>query len=66
MSKLIYVRSAAVKALIAKTYGKRTGKDFLEALDRFVEAKVKAAAAEHNGGKRTVDGSVGAYHFGNR
>jgi hypothetical protein len=66
MSKLLFIRSAAVKALIAKTYGKRTGKDFLEALDRFVEAKVKAAAAEHNGGKKTVDGSVAAYHLGNR
>lgn len=66
MSKLAYIRPAAIRALIRQTTGKRVSKDFLAALDRFVEAKVKLAAAEHNGGKKTVDASVAAYHLGNR
>jgi histone H3/H4 len=64
MSKLTYIRPAAVRALIRQAAGKRVSKDFLEALDRFVEAKVRQAAGEHNGGKKTVDGSVAAYTLG--
>jgi hypothetical protein len=66
MSKLLYIRPAAIRALIRQAAGKRVSKEFLIALDRFVELKVKASAAEHNGGKKTVDGSVAAYHLGNR
>ncbi len=63
--KLIYLKPAAVKRLI-KTHGKRTSKEFLEALDRYVEAKLHTAAGEHNGGKKTVDAAVAAYVLGNR
>jgi len=61
-----YIKPSAVRALIKQAFGKRTSKDFLLALDQFVEAKVKQAAAEHNGNKRTVDASVAGYVLGKR
>jgi len=63
--KTHYIKSAAAKALI-KGQGKRTSKEFLEALDRYVEKALLRAASEHNGGKKTVDASVAAYVLGNR
>jgi len=63
-SKLQYIKGSAVKALIRNTTGKRTSKEFLEALDRYVAMKVAKCAQEHNGGKKTVDGSVAAYTLG--
>lgn len=63
--KAQFIKPAAVKALI-KSHGKRTSKDFIEALDRYVERALARAAAEHNGGKKTVDASVAGYVLGNR
>ena len=63
--KLVYLKPAAVKKLI-KGHGKRTSKEFLEALDRYVERAVLRATEEHNGGKKTVDASVAAFVLGNR
>ena len=63
--KLVYLKPAAVKKLI-KSHGKRTSKDFIEALDRYVERAVLRAVAEHNGGKKTIDADVAAYVLGNR
>ena len=63
-TKLIYIKGSAVKALIRQTAGKRTSKEFLEALDRFIAVKVEGCAREHNGGKKTVDASVAAFNLG--
>lgn len=63
--KANYIKPAAVKKLI-KSHGKRTSKDFIEALDRYVERAVLRATAEHNGGKKTIDADVAAYVLGNR
>ena len=63
--KANYIKPAAVKKLI-KSHGKRTSKDFIEALDRYVERAVLRAVAEHNGGKKTIDADVAAYVLGNR
>ena len=63
--KAQFIKPAAVKKLI-KSHGKRTSKDFIEALDRYVERAVLRAVAEHNGGKKTIDADVAAYVLGNR
>ena len=64
--KLTYLKPAAVKRLIKTTANKRTSKDYLEALDRYVERAIQRAANEHNGGKKTVDASVAGHTLGNR
>ena len=61
--KYKYIKPAAVKAFI-KAHGKRTSHDFLAALDRYTEYKLKQAVEVHNGGKKTVDGGVAAYALG--
>lgn len=63
--KLVYLKPAAVKKLI-KSHGKRTSKEFLEALDRYVERAVLRATEQHNAGKKTVTADVAAYVLGNR
>jgi hypothetical protein len=63
--KTQYIKPAAVKKLI-KSHGKRTAAEFLLALDNYVERAVIRAAAEHNGGKKTVDASVAGHTLGNR
>ena len=65
MSKPNYIKPASVRKFI-KSHGKRTSKEFLEALDRYLEKKLLVALAEHNGGKKTLDASLAAYVFGNR
>jgi len=60
-----YIKPSTVRKLI-KANGKRTSKEFLEALDRYVEKKILTAVAEHNGGKKTLDAAVAGYIFGNR
>lgn len=64
--KTQYIKPAAVKKLIKEVAGKRTAKEFLLALDSYVERAIRRAAAEHNGGKRTVDASVAGHTLGNR
>lgn len=49
---------------MVKSHGKRTSKEFLAALDRLIERKVKESVAEHNGGKKTLDASLAAYVIG--
>jgi len=63
--KTQYIKPAAVKKLI-KSHGKRTAAEFLLALDNYVVRAVIRAAAEHNGGKKTVDASVAGHTLGNR
>lgn len=60
-----FIKASEVKKLI-KESGKRTSKDFIQALDHYVEEMVKKAAAEHNGGKKTVDAGVAHLLFGKR
>lgn len=58
-----YIKPAAVRKLI-KSHGKQTSDDFLAALDRYVEYKLKQAVELHNGGKKRVDSGVAAYVLG--
>jgi len=60
-----YIKPSSVKKYI-KSHGKRTSKEFLEALDRYLEAKLLTAVREHNGGKKTLDSALAGYIFGNR
>jgi len=46
--------------------GKRVSKDFLDALDRFIEHKLTDASREHNGGKKTLCSGVAGYHLGRK
>ena len=55
-----YLKCSTVKALIRKN-GKRPGRQFLMALDRFIERKVISACRVHNGGKKTLDAAVAGY-----
>lgn len=59
------IKTASIKRL-AKQNGKRVSKDFLEALDRYIERKVVLACSEHNGGRKTLDSGLAAYFLGNR
>lgn len=63
--KLQYIKPASVKKFV-KSHGKRTSKEFLEALDRYLEAKVLVAIREHNGGKKTLDVALAGYILGNK
>jgi hypothetical protein len=63
-SKLSFIKSSAVRKEVRLVHGKRVSKDFLEALDRMVQRKVREACKEHNGGKKTLDASLAAYIIG--
>lgn len=63
--KLINVKASALRRL-AKQNGRRVSKEFLAALDRYIEQKVILACAEHNGGKKTLDAALAAYFLGPR
>jgi hypothetical protein len=56
-----YIKASLVKKL-AKSHGKRVSKDFLIALDGYVEKKILLACETHNGGKVTLDGGI-AHHL---
>lgn len=60
-----YIKPSTVRKAV-KAAGKRTSKEFLDALDRYVERAIQRAAAEHNGGKKTLDAAVAGYVLGNR
>jgi hypothetical protein len=64
-TKLNYIKASAVRKY-AKQQGKRVSKDFLEALDRYLENKVLIATREHNGGKKTLDSGLAGYIMGNK
>jgi hypothetical protein len=63
--KLQYIKPSTIR-LLAKQNGKRVSKDFLQALDRYLQRKVEIACTEHNGGKKTLDSGLAAYYLGNR
>lgn len=63
--KLQYIKPSTIRTL-AKQNGKRVSKDFLQALDRYLQKKVEDACAEHNGGRKTLDSGVAAYMLGTR
>lgn len=58
-----YIKTSAIKKL-AKANCKRAGKEFINALDRYVEKKVMEALREHNGGKKTLDSALAGYILG--
>ena len=60
-----YVKAANIRAL-AKTYGKRTSKHFIETIDRHVANCIKRGVTVHNGGRKTLDKHVAMYIFGNQ
>lgn len=57
MSKYIYIRASGIRQL-AKENGKRCGRDFLHALDKFNKEKVLACCRQFNGHKKTLDGTL--------
>lgn len=65
MATTTNIKASAIRK-IAKQHGKRVSKDFLEALDRYIEKKVALACSEHNGGKKTLDSGLAAFFLGNR
>ncbi len=52
----ILVQSAIKK--MVKDAGKKTGNDFLQTVNDFVEAKIKEATEQHNGGRKILDAGV--------
>ena len=62
---LKYIKPSVVRKFV-KANGKRTSKEFLEALDRYLEKKLLTATSEHNGGRKTLDAALAGYIFGNR
>jgi len=51
------IRAKAVRNLI-KENGKRCGKSFLAALDKYVYEKIMRCVKKHNGGQKTLDESL--------
>lgn len=58
--KTAYIKSARVRAMV-KVAGKRVSNAYIMMLDEHVSRKVEAAIKTHNGGKKTIDETVGAY-----
>lgn len=56
-----YIKASLIKKL-AKSHGKRVSKQFLVALDGYVEKKILLACETHNGGKVTLDEGI-AHHL---
>ena len=54
---MTFIRPTAVRKAVRRA-GKRCGRDFLEALDRRVDAILSRAIQEHNGGRKTLDADV--------
>ena len=52
-----YIRSSGVRQLI-KENGKRCGRSFLQALDKYIYEKILRCLKEHNGGQKTLDESL--------
>ena len=61
---LYYIKARNIRDK-AKGLNKRVSKDFLEAFDRYVHDKLLDCLEEHNGGKKTLDGSLASYMLGN-
>lgn len=58
--KLSFLKASAVKAA-AKAKGKRVNNDFILNLDAKVGELIAAACSVHNGGRKTLDASVGSH-----
>ena len=52
-----FFKGSVVRKLI-KESGRRVSPEFLQLLDRHIEAKVKKACDTHNGAKKTLDAAV--------
>jgi len=52
-----YIKEKNVRQLIAK-HGKRVSKSFMLTLEIAVEKTIIASCNQHNGGKKTLDGTV--------
>lgn len=55
-----FIKANAVKKYV-KEKGRRTGKDFLAALDDHIKHKLDVAARTHNGGKLTLDATLAVF-----
>jgi hypothetical protein len=56
----MFIKNSAIKKYL-KERGRRVGKDFIHALDVFIQDKLDQAVKVHNGGKVTVDASIAGY-----
>jgi hypothetical protein len=52
-----FFKGSVVRKLI-KESGRRVSPEFLQILDRHIEAKIKKACETHNGSKKTLDAAV--------
>ena len=52
-----FFKGSVVRKLI-KESGRRVSPEFLQLLDKHIEAKVKKACDTHNGAKKTLDAAV--------
>ena len=55
-----YLKVSNVKKK-AKLLGRRVGKDFVYAMDTWIDLWIEKACGLHNGGKITLDASLAAY-----
>ena len=56
----LLLKPSTIKEII-KQSGKRSSKEFLQALNMHVHKKLQSAIACHNGGKKTLDQEVAAW-----
>ena len=56
-SSYAYIRASGVRQLV-KEGGKRCGHIFLASLDKYLHDKILRCLEVHNGGKKTLDGSL--------
>ena len=56
----LLIKPSVIKRMV-KASGKRTSKEFLDALNTHVLGKVEMAITTHNGGKKTIDREVAVY-----
>jgi hypothetical protein len=55
------IKESAIRK-IAKHYGRRVSKEFLNQLNQFVLSKVRDACITHNGSKKTLDAAVAGFN----
>ena len=61
----MYLVVAKVKSR-AKDAGKRVGKEFLTALDAFIDRKLEEALNVHDGGRKTLTAATADYVLGTK
>jgi hypothetical protein len=54
------LRVSAIRSLV-RSRGKRVSREFLSALDDYLEKKIHLACDEHNGGRKTLDAALAHY-----